>query len=597
METDSTTAAQDHQKLFISYARRDLEWLERFKPYLTPAANSGALKVWWDKEGTPSGAYWEDTIKGELASATAALILVSDNLLASDFIRQTELPAIHERRRAGDLRMYWVPLSDVGNTNLRFLGLDQIQAAAPCDPNNPLDRLDDDRRKKAAVAAICDRILVDLKIVERLGRAGHMSEERRSDVVAKALERLSGVLDFTPGETVGYGDFAIVCRGRMDAREVAVKVLVESPFRERNVEFEERVKRARAVDDASFYKLRYCDMSEEPQLLVSDYIGAPTLAQHLAQLGRPIEPGMAARLIQRLVTALQEYHRCGLRYGSLTSQNLYYDEKVSPPGLIRLPAISISSHLSQSHEVQTWFPRDAVEATYMVPEQFEGQPYTEKSDQYAIGLIALEMLDGRPPVTVTRLAHLDMKRQFYDDPSRFAGAWQRDQSRLRGILFRMLEKDPSRRFENLAEITAAFAHLEPADAAQAKKSYSRNCAGNSQFYAEFYRRFFSPDHCPEARSMFGDLDDQYAKLDAALHYLLNFADQDMTEPTSLTMVARRHSRLRVSGVQFDHFATALLETLREWSREDEAVIDAWRRTIRPGVQYLKLRAAATPKTA
>src|SRR5262245_27143009 len=187
METDPPDVSQDHQKLFISYARRDVEWLERFKPYLTPAANSGALRVWWDKEGTPSGADWEATIKGELASATAALILVSDNLLASDFIREKELPAIHERRRAGDLRLYWVPLSDVGGTNLRFLGLDQIQAAAPCDPGNPLDRIDDDRRKKQAVAAICDRILVDLKIVERLGRAGHLSEERRSDVVAKAL--------------------------------------------------------------------------------------------------------------------------------------------------------------------------------------------------------------------------------------------------------------------------------------------------------------------------------------------------------------------------------------------------------------------------
>src|SRR5262245_35187735 len=156
MATDPPVATWRPQALFISYAHRDLEWLDRFRPYLTPAANCGALQVWWDKEGTPSGADWEASIKDALASATAALVLVSDHMLASDYIREVELPAIHERRRTGDLRLYWVPLCDVGATNLHLLGLDQIQAAAPCDPAHPLDAIEDERQKKHAVAAVCD---------------------------------------------------------------------------------------------------------------------------------------------------------------------------------------------------------------------------------------------------------------------------------------------------------------------------------------------------------------------------------------------------------------------------------------------------------
>ena len=199
-----------------------------------------------------------------------------------------------------------------------------------------------------------------------------------------------------------------------------------------------------------------------------------------------------------------------------------------------------------------------------MPEQYEGQPYTDKSDQYGVGLLAFEMLEGRPPVMVSRLADLEKKRQFFDDPARFAGEWPRVYSRLRDVVFRMLRRDPGERFPNLGEVDRALAHLEPADVALAKKSYSRVCAARAEFYAEFYRRFFV--RCPEARALFGNLEEQYLKLDAALHYLLNFADQDMTEPTALTAVARSHERLRVTEAQFDHFGEALLETLRERER-------------------------------
>jgi len=89
------------------------------------------------------------------------------------------------------------------------------------------------------------------------------------------------------------------------------------------------------------------------------------------------------------------------------------------------------------------------------------------------------------------------------------------------------------------------------------------------------------------------MEDQYAKLDAALHYLLNFADMDMTEPTSLTHITLRHARLHITGKQFNDFAEALLATLRQFG-EAEAV-EAWERTIRPGVQYLKIRSAQAQK--
>ena len=363
------------------------------------------------------------------------------------------------------------------------------------------------------MAAICNRILLDLKI----GRTARLSREKRTDAVNTALERLCRKLDLTPGERIGYGDFTIVWSGRMQGRGVAIKVLAESPFRERSPAFEDRVRRVRGLEDPCFLKLRHSDLDEEPHALVMDHTEAPTLAQHLQSKGK-FHPGLMARLIQRLVVALEEYHRCGLRYGALSPENVFYDEAASPHPMLRLSAVGVSSHLSQFHETagEGWFPRDAGEATYLVPEQYEGQPYTDKSDQYGVGLLAFEMLEGRPPVTVSRLADLEKKRQFFDDPARFAGEWPRVYSHLRDVVFRMLRRDPADRFPGLGEVHRALAHLEPADVALAKKSYSRVCAARPEFYAEFYRRFFA--RCPEARALFGNLEQQYvqARLGPAL---------------------------------------------------------------------------------
>ena len=124
----------------------------------------------------------------------------------------------------------------------------------------------------------------------------------------------------------------------------------------------------------------------------------------------------------------------------------------------------------------------------------------------------------------------------------------------------------------------------------AKRSYNKCCEGKPEFYAAFYTRFFG--RCPEARSMFGDMQSQYGKLHGALNYLLNFRDRLTVEPTVLGKVAERHRALRVTPEQFDSFTEALLETLRELSGEDAATIEAWRNTMRPGIAYLKQHAAS-----
>jgi serine/threonine protein kinase len=209
--------------------------------------------------------------------------------------------------------------------------------------------------------------------------------------------------------------------------------------------------------------------------------------------------------------------------------------------------------------------------------------YTEKSDQYELGLLALEMLLGKPPVEVRCAADFAAKKCFFESPGEFMG--QIPHQELGAVLLKMLCKAPSDRYDSMKHVSDALKRLEPAATVAAKESYRKHCYGNREFYREFYDRFFGK--CPQARTMFGSVEQQYSKLDLALQSVLNFGAQDMAEPTVLTSVAITHQKLRVSSEQLDLFSECLLQTLREFSQESELTLERWREVLLPGVNYLK----------
>ena len=83
------------QKLnvFVSYSRRDKAWLERVQVHLKPLARSGKLDL-WDDTRIRTGQRWRDEIKAALARANVAVLPISADFYASDFIAKDELPPL-----------------------------------------------------------------------------------------------------------------------------------------------------------------------------------------------------------------------------------------------------------------------------------------------------------------------------------------------------------------------------------------------------------------------------------------------------------------------------------------------------------------------
>jgi hypothetical protein len=123
------------RKVFISYSHKDREWLDRLKIWLTELEKQDLIKFWDDTE-IRAGDLWKEEINKSLGAAKAAVLLVTQNFLASDFIGKNELPPLLEAAATKGVKILWIAVSEstVDDTDLK-----KYQALN--DPDHPLDSL------------------------------------------------------------------------------------------------------------------------------------------------------------------------------------------------------------------------------------------------------------------------------------------------------------------------------------------------------------------------------------------------------------------------------------------------------------------------
>jgi eukaryotic-like serine/threonine-protein kinase len=230
-------------------------------------------------------------------------------------------------------------------------------------------------------------------------------------------------------------------------RDVAIKVLPEqlAADPDRVYRFEQE---ARAV--AALNHPNICQIYDVgPGYLVLEYIdGAP--------LSGPLPAEAATRLALQMADALDTAHRRGILHRDLKPANVL----VTADGRVKLLDFGLAKTLApaESDLTRTIAGTIAGTAAYMSPEQAQGLSVDVRSDVFSFGSVLYELLSGARAFDGASAAEI-LSAVRCDDPRPL------EPSAVARVVNRCLEKEPSRRFQTMAEVRDALDQLSGRPAA------------------------------------------------------------------------------------------------------------------------------------
>jgi serine/threonine-protein kinase len=185
---------------------------------------------------------------------------------------------------------------------------------------------------------------------------------------------------------------------------------------------------------------------------VMDEIEGESLRQRLTRDGR-LEPAEVARITEDLASALDAAARAGVVHRDVKPENVLIENGsgralLADFGIARAVA-GDAAGTSTGQGVAVGTPN------YMSPEQAAGEEVDGRSDLYALGIVAYEMLTGRPPFTGA--SRVVVSKHIAERPASVGKVRSGISPQLAGAVMRALEKQPSARWQTGEEFRQALA--------------------------------------------------------------------------------------------------------------------------------------------
>jgi tRNA A-37 threonylcarbamoyl transferase component Bud32 len=251
-------------------------------------------------------------------------------------------------------------------------------------------------------------------------------------------------------EEIGSGGMATVYKAYQASlnRYVAIKVLAEKLAKDDVVRlrFDREAKSVAGMSHSHILPVH--DFGEQNGVfyIVTELVDGGSLK---SRLGRPLEPGVAARITYEIALALDYAHRQGIIHRDVKPGNIL----LGKDGRAMLADFGVAKILADTQFTQTG--TSVGTPAYMSPEQGKGEEMDGRSDIYSLGIVLYEMLTGRTPFagdTPLGILH----QQVFGTPPAPRELNPAIPRRLEKVILKALVKDPAGRFRTAREMAHAL---------------------------------------------------------------------------------------------------------------------------------------------
>jgi eukaryotic-like serine/threonine-protein kinase len=278
--------------------------------------------------------------------------------------------------------------------------------------------------------------------------------------------RLPQVPGYEVLEVLGRGGMGIVYNARQTRldRFVALKMILRGAGAdgEHLLRFEAEARAVAAIEHANIVRIFEIGEHNGLPYFSLEYLSGGSLARKIA--GKPQSVVEATRMTEVLTRAIHVAHEHGIIHRDLKPANVL----VAADGTLKISDFGLAKRL-ESDSGQTRSGSILGSPSYMAPEQArgEGRHVGPAADQYALGAILYELLTGRPPFHgTTALDTIDQVRNNEPvPPSQLQPKLPRD---VETICLKCLEKDPARRYADVAALAEDLRLFQAGEPIQAR---------------------------------------------------------------------------------------------------------------------------------
>ncbi len=232
-------------------------------------------------------------------------------------------------------------------------------------------------------------------------------------------------------------------------RTVAVKVLApqfadDGGFVQR---FRREAQAAASIGHPNIVSVFDTGSDDGVHFIVMEYVEGRTLAEILAGGGR-ILPDRAIDIAMDVCRALEAAHARGVIHRDIKPGNIM----LNPRGEVKVTDFGIA-RVTTTADTVAQTAAILGTASYLSPEQAQGQPVDGRSDIYSLGCVLYEMVTGRPPFLGDSPVAVASKQVLEQPtpPSRLNPDVTAD---LDAVILRALAKNPANRYQSAEEMRA-----------------------------------------------------------------------------------------------------------------------------------------------